>query len=315
MTPLPLYRIRLTLLAPLGTKLTSGTLFGHLCWAVRDRDGEAGLTQWLGSQATAPWLISDGFPKGLLPRPLIRPSARRPSSASVHARTLAEADDEKKRRRRAWLRVDDFLKLRGDLSEDRLLPHLVETPWHTEEQRLAHNAIDRQTATTPESGGLFFVDEDWSFTEEPSRDIYVRTAADVEEVRSLFGWIGGWGYGRDATWGRGRFTVDRVEPVPTLDAATGNRRLSLSHGTLTTNMRNARYKLAPHFGKVGSEMAARLTRPWKLPLLLVRPGTTFQPVDAGPFGELLAGVHQERADILHDARHLVVPFNEVEATP
>lgn len=302
----PLYRVRLRLDSPLGTPLTSGTLFGHLCWAVRERRDDAALTRWLNAQETEPWLVSDGFPAGLLPRPLVRPAPRRAPKGQ-------NADDAKKLARRPWLPLEAFQKLRGALSETSMAGNLVDGPSAPRDHRMAHNSIDRQRGTTPEEGGLYFVDEDWSFCDENARDrdVWVRTTASVDEVKELFGFVGEAGYGRDATWGRGCFTVMAVEPVPDLDAHSGNRMLSLSHGVLTENMRDPRYRLFTHYGKLGPMMAAVEARIWKQPVLLARPGCTFTPEDAGPFGRLLADVHQKRKEVRHDARHVAIPYTEV----
>lgn len=300
----PLYRVRLRLEGPLGTPLTSGTLFGHLCWALRERHGEAELTRWLAAQDAEPWLVSDGFPAGLLPRPLVRPAPRPKASGG-------DADEAKKRARRPWLPLADFLKLRGALSETTMAERLKDGPEAHQGHRLAHNTIDRRRGTTPEEGGLFFVDEDWSFTKQPERDVWVRSTASPEHIEGLFGTVGETGYGRDATWGRGRFKVKAVEPFPDLDAHAGNRMLSLSHGVLTPNMGDPRYRLHTHYGKLGPIMAATERRVWKQPVLLARPGCTFRPEGDGPFGRLLDGVHQDRNDIRHDARHVAIPYTEV----
>ncbi|MBX6324001.1 MAG: hypothetical protein IRY94_19460 [Rhodospirillaceae bacterium] len=183
--------------------------------------------------------------------------------------------------------------------------------------RLAHNTIDRRRGTTPEEGGLYFVDEDWTHAVCPRRDIYVRTAAPREEIEKRFAAIGEAGYGRDATWGRGRFAVEAVEAATALDAHAGSRRVSLSHGTITGNMADVRYRLVTHYGKLGQAMAAagtRPCRPFKLPVVLTRPGATFRPAGPGPFGALLAGVHQDRPEVRHDARHVAIPYTEVEST-
>jgi CRISPR-associated protein Csm4 len=318
MTVAPLHRVRIRLLAPLGTPLTSGTLFGHLCWAVYEGRGEAGLEEWLDRQDDAPWILSDGFPEALLPRPLLSPSPW--SAASSDEQAAAKAD-----KRKRWVGVADYMILRENLSPGTLAVKARLSPWEEpdklDETRLSqqlddvrrpHNTIDRRRGTTPEEGGLYFVDEDWSYAVCPRRDVYVRTSAPSEEIRRLFEWVGESGYGRDATWGRGRFTVEGVDAVPELDAHEGVRRLSLSHGTITANMHDMRYRLVTHYGKVGEPMAAKGLRPWKRPLLLSRPGATFRAGDAGPFGELLAGVHQDQARIRHDARHVAIPYTEGE---
>lgn len=307
MTSPLLFRVRLRLSAPLGTPLTSGTLFGHLCWAVRAGEGEAGLIRWLEGQGEAPWAVSDGFPMDLLPRPLLPPEQRMKPAG------VKEADETKKRARLAWITVKGFLDLRGALSETALASEVVASslPGELNGYRLAHNTIDRHRGSTPEEGGLFFVDEDWSHAVMPQRDVYVRAPVDAGEVEDLFRRVGDNGYGRDSTWGRGRFDVEGVEQAEALDGHEGSHRLSLSHGTITPNMLDARYKLFTHFGKVGDLMAAEGVRPWKRPVLLARPGATFRPDGDGPFGALLKGVHQDRPEtICHDARHVAIPYTE-----
>lgn len=306
----PLLRARIVLGAPLGTPLTSGTIFGHLCWAIRAARGEEALARWLASQAEAPTILSDGLPAGLLPKPLLAPPRRR---AEIGAEAAQEA---KKRARRPWIAVGDFLALRDRMEGASLAARLAGDPWKGDlaDRRQAHNRIDRLTGTTPDAGGLFFADEDWSFAEAPERDIYVRSAMPAAELRELLAQVGQDGFGRDATWGRGRFDVASLEPEPRLGGGTGNRWLSLSHGTIGAGMEAPRYRLATHFGKLG-EAAARLgARPWKRPILLARPGATFASSAGGPFGALLEGVHQDAPWVRHDARHVAIRFTEAQET-
>ena len=88
----------------------------------------------------------------------------------------------------------------------------------------------------------------------------------------------------------------------------GNRILSLSHGVLTANMAAPLYKLHTHYGKLGGLYAGGERSPFKYPLLLTRPGATFSPAAAGPFGELLTGVHPHHPEIHQNAWHLGLPF-------
>ncbi len=308
MTLPPLLRVRLRLRAPLGTPLTSGTIFGHLCWAVRERDGEQALERWLAAQHEEPTLISDGLPAGMLPRPLLSPASRQ------DFKDVEEAMRAKSRARLPWLPVARFLALDGRLDPDRIgesLTDVVATGGFAD-VRLAHNTIDRRTGTTMASGGLFFVDEDWGHVALPERDIYVRSARPATEIGELLGSVGCDGFGRDATWGRGRFDVIDVQPATKLDGVAGERWLSLSHGTITAAMQAPRYRLTTHFGKLGEVMARRGFRPWKRPILLARPGATFAGRGDGTFGALLADVHQDAPWIRHDARHVAIRYSEVE---
>ncbi|MDA8051009.1 MAG: hypothetical protein M0002_13570 [Rhodospirillales bacterium] len=334
-----LYRLRLTLSGPLGTPLTSGTIFGHLCWAYRDAHGEPALESWLRELPEKPWMISDGFPAEHLPCPLIPPAVPAPARPDKMTRDkLRSLEADKERRKHPFIPRARWRDLRVGLTPAKLAQHACDAPvlnqcWHglhslaaklaqhacdapvPAEHRIAHNTIDRRTATTPDTGGLWFVDEFWPGAKSLAADIYVRAPASADEVGKLFRAVGESGYGRDASTGRGTFSLT-IDPAPELDSpppAGGTpRMLSLSHGSISANMQDACYKLTAHFGKVGRSMLANVQRPWKLPILLARPGATFIPADDGPFGAWLTRVHQDRPEIGHNAFHLAIPFTLAE---
>ena len=65
------YQVTLQPRSAFGTPLAGDTLFGQLCWAIRERFGEARLTSLLEGYTEAnPFLVvSDAFPAGWVPRP------------------------------------------------------------------------------------------------------------------------------------------------------------------------------------------------------------------------------------------------------
>lgn len=318
------YRVHLTLRGPLATPLHSGTLFGHLCWAFRYQQGEAALTRWLAELPAAPLLLSDAFPTDQLPRPRLAP-ADRPAEQLGESRAdfVNRMQHYKRLRKATWLTVADFLALRDQLNETHLLQRLAATAAvqppptaprpETQHRRQAHNTIDRLTGTTPETGGLYFMDETWSNAAAAERDVYVRSEFTADQLQALFTQVGEFGFGRDATLGRGQFTVRIKTADPRLFAYQGNRLLSLSHGTLTANMAAPRYQRHTHFGKVGGLYGGGVMSPFKYPLGLLRPGATFSPTDDGPYGELLTGVHPDDSTICQHAWHLCLPFTETLA--
>lgn len=309
------YLVRIWLTSPLATPMHSGTLFGQLCWSWRYLHGEESLARWLRDLREDPLLISDALPRGYLPRPLVRPAAR---EQVLPERELAAF---KRLKKRVWLSRESFLKHRGGLDESRLLVALREDEQREAqlaareellEARMAHNTIDRRTGTTPKSGGLYFTDEWWPPGARLEREIFVESGLEAARVRELFELTGKWGFGKDASTGRGRFDVESVEPAPReLFEFPGNRRLSLSHGTLTPNMGDCRYRLHVHYGKSGSLYSIG-AKPFKYPMTLLTPGATFQPADDGPFGALLENVHPAYPQVVHSGWHLVVPFAEPE---
>ena len=67
------HRATIALHTPFGTPLAGDTLFGQLCWALREAAGGEALGKALeGYTLGKPWLVvSDGFPAGCLPRPTL----------------------------------------------------------------------------------------------------------------------------------------------------------------------------------------------------------------------------------------------------
>lgn len=315
-----LFRVTLRLTSPLGGELVSGTLFGQLCWTLRERDGEAALVEWLADRDRL-WALSDGFPADLLPRPVVPPA---PPVADPDL-----ADQRKTEKKRAHIRRSGFLAVRAALSAEAMGPHLVGVV--DRGARFAHNAIDRRTGSTPETAGLYFVHEDWSFSPptgdrlrplregavEPGalRDIYVEAPDDAERmIAAVFTDLGDTGFGRDASLGRGRWSdvvVVRDRELEASPVGPGAQRLiSLSRGS-AEDLRDLRCKLVAHYGKAGPQIAVGAgASPFKKPLLLTTPGATFAGDPAARHGAMLAGVHPERPEIVHNARHVVVAYRE-----
>ncbi len=307
------YRVQLALETPLGTPFHSGTLFGHLCWAWREKEGEQSLAAWLDGLREAPFLISDGFPSGWLPRPLLEPGPRQPVPGNP-AQRQEFIRGMKARKQARWMRVGDFLRLRASLSARALADVPADAPG-LPEFSTPHNRIDRRTGQTLEEGGLFYLEERWPIPEKHVFDVYVGTVLDGGRLEPLFRHVGETGYGRDATWGRGRFRILAIEEEPELFSFDGTRRMSLSHGSLTRDMLEPRYRVEPHLGRLGN-LLARSEKPFKYPLLLLQPGATFRPGGEGPFGELLDDVHPGCGPglrIRHNAWHLTVGYSESAA--
>lgn len=301
------WRVTLELEGPYATPFVSGTLFGELCWALRRRKGERALTDWLDPirRGGEILLLSDVLPKGLLPKPLLPPPPFDPRRAARF----------KQLKKKPFVSRDAFLRLRGKLGAAAIEDALADGPADAE-HRLPHNVIDRQRGTVRDEAGLYFQDEHWPTPADRTRDLYLATTLAIDPLLELLEAVGAWGHGRDSTYGRGRFRILSHEPEPQLFAHAGNRFLSLSHGCWTPELREPRYKLATHFGKLAIEAGMACGRPWKRPILLMRPGATFAAAGPGPFGAWLEGiVHSEVPKCLgytpgHHAFHLAVPYTE-----
>lgn len=312
-----LWRLRLALdpLAPFATLPTSGTLFGHVCWAYRARHGQPALQAWLDGLAAKPCAVSDLLPADHLPVPLLpAPPEALPQPLTAEAR--ARYDRRKQERRRRHIHRDAWREVRVGATAARVAAKAAETAALFAPGRVPHNRIDRRSGKTPEAGGggLWFADEFWPAGPRPTADLYVRSTLPKDKIATLLRDVGETGFGADAGYGRGRFRVEGIEAAGWLDEAPGaggaRRMLSLSQGFVTANMQQARWRRFVLFGKVARSVMAEGARPWKLPLLLAEAGCSFAPADAGPFGAWITGVHQDRPEIGHNGFHLAIPYTE-----
>jgi hypothetical protein len=96
MTP---YRFRIKPLSAFGTRPLGDTLFGQMCWALRNRHGEARLAELLtGYTEGRPYaVVSDALPAGHWPRPAL----------PGHWYTM-DSEDRKAVKQRAWLPAGEF---------------------------------------------------------------------------------------------------------------------------------------------------------------------------------------------------------------
>ncbi len=318
------YRLRLDSSVPFGTPPTSGSLFGMLCWAFRARHGRDALRAFLRRLPEEPFLLSDVLPADHLPRPLLpAPRGEAPEARPEIAKSL---------KRRRFLPLSGWRGLRAGANaaglrkclENSGASTIAPDPPFLVHARAPHNRIDRRSGKTPAAGGggLWFADELWPRPGERTHarqvlaDLYVRTAMPAGQVEFLLAEIGAQGFGRDATYGRGRFALEGGEAVGwLLDApkAGSPRMLSLSQGVVTPNMEAPRWRRFVLFGKLGREMVAEGRRPWKLPLVLAESGCTFTARGAGPFGAWLTGLHQDDDPddpVGHNGFHLAIPYRE-----
>ncbi len=296
-----LYRLEITLTSPLGTPLVGPTLFGLVCQVIYEKEGVSTLEDWL-SKPEQLWKISDGFPTGCLPKPLTKPFPLRPE----------KLDTLKARKKRPWIRRNAWMRHRTSWSEV-----VLHDNDFLEDQssilRRAHNVVHRHGRGTLDTGGLFFTDDDWRFTGN-SRDVdlYVESDDSPEWIFELIKAVGERGYGRDASTGCGQFVVRKPCPDPDLAELTdARRRMSLSRGVLTpSSMQDALWRVVPHLGRVGPELTLAGVPPFKRPVILTRPGCTYQPAGSSTAGKWVDNIHAERPEIGLNGFHLSIPFSE-----
>lgn len=297
-----LYHASLTLHTALGTPLAGDTLFGQLCWAAREHAGEAELVRLLdGYTSGRPWLVvSDAFPAGFLPRPTL-PQHHSPRPQAGEGAGVREATQRKAEKGKVWIPAANT-----HLPLAELLASAVnsEAAFGTDRQPhaavQAHNSLNRLTGATSE-GFAPYTQPQTFYADGQKMELYLvaedeRINADT--LRVLLSAIGHYGFGRDASVGLGKFSVDLLQP----------------HTFATPPAPNAWWTLAPcapqgqgfaadqsywrvitRFGRHGNQHM--LTgKPFKAPLLLAQTGAVFTPKNMGEprlfIGQGLGGATQ-----------------------
>lgn len=296
--------LRLMPRSPFGSPLLGDTLFGQLCWTLRNRHGEERLRELLdGYTSGRPFaVVSDALPVGWLPRPAL-PLSLFPEVA---------ATDRKQIKKRRWLPLaalqqplGDWLALcRGDaevLATDRDADS--KAPRHGALATLhpqPHNSINRETGTT--GRGDFAPYNMMQHWYAPTANLCIRLVFDAERIsadqlQEAFTDMGSLGYGRDATIGLGKFEAEPLAedwPGHQLSGRPANACLTLAPSApqgLGCQARRSFYDVFTRFGRHGDQAVA-LGKPFKTPVLLARAGALLTPANmpsAPFFGQGLGG--------------------------
>lgn len=263
---------RITPLSAFGTPPKGDTLFGQLCWALRNRLGEHRLTHLLaGYTAGQPFaVISDALPAGHLPRPTLPGYMFNP----------LPDDDRKAAKKRVWLPIEHFATPVADwLSHCQAASQLP--GGSTLSHPHPHNTIDRRTGTTGEDFAPYSMERQW-YGADAALDIHIvldesRLPADALE-RGLRD-IGELGFGRDASIGLGRFRVDAFEPAAFPEQADANAWLTLAPCApqgLDWDSSRCFYTVFTRFGRHG-DIGVHQGNPFKSPVLLANTGAVLTP--------------------------------------
>ncbi len=311
------YKITIELLSPLSTPLQSDTIFGHTCWIHRYLQGtdEALLRSILLEFDNNPKLIvSSGFPSGYLPRPKLRPlnTEERNELIKKYINPKKKADYLKafqllkKIKKKVFIPADDFEKIKEDLSEKNVVDYYLrvnskEEVKETEEElpmetySVSHNTINRLSWSVEEEGGGFFHSDEYHFHERRF-DIYLKTSLhefNLDYLKKVFTVMGEFGFGKDKSVGKGHFKV--VEVTEISFEKKGNAVMSLSNFVPDNSLNVGWYDLLTKYGKLGGNFAKDGTRPFKNPILMITPGSTFKVNELKEYyGSCISYVHDNK---------------------
>lgn len=255
------YQVTLQPLSAFGTPLAGDTLFGQLCWAIRERFGEARLTSLLdGYTEGRPFLVvSDAFPSDWLPRPQLPDFLLGLDSDPAQRKTA---------KTRVWLPlIDAALPLAEWLARAAALKT-------TEQLVLTQNTINRLTGTTGTGPFAPRQVERLQLCSEGGLHVYCCLDSSrliSAELGQVLSDVGMSGFGRDASTGLGKFSVSNIVAWQ-WPAAAGRHALTLAPCAPAPQALDANacyYQPQTRFGRHGN-IAAVGGRPFKRPVLGLR---------------------------------------------
>lgn len=298
------FRVIVKLRSPTGTPWQADTIFGHLCWVVAHRDGEEALRRFLQPflDGSPSFLLSDGFPPGLLPRPL--------SLSLPREDDLRYFQAARRLRKQTFLREDDFARaIRGES----FLPENFgeELSTRVVVRAVLKNQISRRTGTTQDEGSLFGFVEHWM----PEVVIYGKVQESHEEyLRGLFKELARSGYGKRKAVGYG--AIDKLEftgfkgfAVPA--GADGFVTLS-AFAPATKDPTDGRWRLRVKYGRLGEEFAFG-PNPFKRPVVMLEPGSVFHDDSVKEFyGGMVRDVSRTHPSVVQYGYALAVAMKLAE---
>lgn len=302
------------------TPWQADTLFGHMAWEMRYEHGEKVLREWLDSFALPldeeakasfmpPFVLSDGFATGWLPRPMLPPPIRNTVI------TLEDARQAKTSKNLRWLSTEAWQQ--GNYNDRSSLSKQGE--WRIRVSM--HNIIDRHTMQTLEEGGFFASEEyvlpvDLNTEEAQTVSIFaaIRSQSDGQQLVSLLERIALIGYGKRKSVGFGQFNISAVHDRTdwwTKWIEQANAHMWLSHGVPSRyDCTHGWYRIRTKHGKIG-EGWSELQNPFKKPLTRIVPGSVFKN-PKGSYqsyaGCMIDRISEYRPEIVQYAYALTLPL-------
>jgi CRISPR-associated protein Csm4 len=304
------YRIDLAVPAGFMTPWQSDTLFGHLCWAAERQgnfanfQGASGLIGLFCSGKPA-FVLSDGFPAGMLPAPVTLKSRLAQTVTGLDSSGYALLKQAKKR---DYLSLAQFQAFqRGEL------PDLSGEAQGFVATTTLHNRINRFTNTTGDSGSLF--ERDQIFAPEGRVQVYASVREGfADDLRLLFELLCRSGFGAKKSSGKGVCSLEAFEPFDGFDAVerpTGF--VTLSHYVpAKEDPTDGSWKTVVKYGKLGEEKT-HCGNPFKKPLIMLRPGAVFRATNVQPYyGRLVENIAYTDPDVVQNGFALAVPISSLD---
>ena len=317
-----IYEITIKPQSGFGTPLKGDTIFGHFCWQIAHDEKLIGksVDALLADYQTKPFAIfSSAYPRFSVGErhyyALKTPSLPPDVMFNLPGDKKQKIKKRKDYKAKKWMIIENNRRF-SSLKEpelkyrtDQELLDDLEACLSDEARRHVrrvggkkivavlnqfHNTINRRTGTTGLEGFAPFSVEQQIFFPETALALFVgidESALTIEQIRAGLERIGSFGFGKDASTGLGRFTVEEA--------------CGIDFAKMGSDMPNACYTLAPcvpeidtfsdryftpftRFGRHG-DVLAKSGNPFKNPIIMADEGGIFMPKNKEVFNKPYIG--------------------------
>ena len=324
------YTIEICLESPIITSFQSDTIFGHICWAIRFlyQNGEDKLRGFLDdydiNKELPPLLVSNGFPLGYLPKPVIPQITQNELDLFVGKENrIANSFKIKTIKKLPLIPKGNFEQLQMGIitpltlfkNMDKNYDAIMKDLANEQSMVVQHNTVNRMEGKVKR--GLYSQEETFFGLNAGEFVIYLKTYCfSCEELNSIFTFIGDGGFGRDKSTGKGYFTFKVNEGIDIQEAKNSNAFMTLSSFIPKQNDPvEGYYHTLLKYGKLGGLYAKGTSEvnnnPFKKPLIMFSAGSVFYDKEyriGKPYGALLDDVHHNKG-IRHYAHAFPIGIN------
>lgn len=304
------------------TPLQADTIFGHLCWKIKQNEGKEKLEKFLGEMKGEPFfVISNVFPCGYVPRPRFEFEFKKEKEGSKAAMNEEFERIKKYTKKINFIKIEDlekyteFSEIKDEDKEkqkrkiDEVMENILKKskdekyPQSLKRDREIKTTINRFTSTTLEAQGpyslpyFYFEGNLWLLIKvlnEQKFEEYKKEIHLLENLEKVFEE----GYGKRKSIGKGLFEVIRFREECEIEKLFQNQNgkyyLLLSNFVPKENdPTDGFYEIFVKYGKLGEEKSiAGSGNFYKKPLIMVKEGATFtnNPANKEYLGKMLKGI-------------------------
>lgn len=294
--------------SPFTKNIRSDTLWGLICWGIRNLFTQQEFNDFLASYSSEmdgmlklssafPFFIIDGQKQLYFPRPQCRPFNWNEYLAGKGKKEKADVFSELKKFKKASLVKEDVFRkiISGELSETEFFGH--PEYWNPKKIKgtglitsdVMHNTINRLSGSTPENGGLYT--KETSFANNYGLFFLIDGDDKFESmVLAAMRFYTHTGLGGDSSIGLNNFEISSEKySFPVVESAECFVTLSLYNpkedeiSWIMQNKEYSWYDIEKRKGKMGSQYS-RSEDFWKKSILMFKEGSVFKQMNKTIYG-------------------------------